>query len=860
MRKGFRARLLVAAALGAIAIGGPANAQDSKRHHFHIASESLGDALRAVSRVSGREVIFSAEAVEGRSAPRLEGDYTADEAVRALLNGSDLSAEFRKDVILVRGRSEQPEALGPAQGDEVMITGTRIRGAKATAPVITATREQIELSGQNNLGDFIRTIPQNYGGGQNPSVAGGGNQGGDNNNINGSSNLNLRGLGADATLTLINGHRVAYDAVGAGVDISAIPLAAIDRVEIVADGASAIYGSDAVAGVANVILRRDFSGLSTSARIGGATEGGYSQQQYDVVGGHTWAGGGVMLALDYSDSGAINAGKRDYTDAMDGSATLFPRLRQYGAVLTGHQVLSPSILLDLDAQYSHRTSQISFPYLPDESVTSEGLRSEPTVESYSVTPTLRITLPARWQLSVSGTYGISNSHLLSHIYSGGDELALIHIRYDGRIASGELSAEGPIAHLPGGDARLALGMGYRSVTLDARSVQTLFGTTSTTFDISPTRENFFGYGELSLPVLSADNRVPLVNLLRFTAAARYENYRGVGDLVTPKLGFIYQPDAAIALKGSWGKSFKAPTLFEQYQATEGTLISGAGFQNNPGGKPALLIYGGGRDLQPEKATTWTTSLQLKPLRGFSIEASYFDVRFRQRIVEAIGNEARAFNNPMFDGLIVYNPSQQQVLDALALLDTPLLNASGQPLNTSNISAIFDDRLQNISRQHSHGIDISAAYDAQLGPDDELTATGSVSRLDGNRQLSPGQPVTELVGVIFNPPHWRARGGASWHHSDLDLTGYVNYSGGTNDNTILPAERIGSFTTVDTSVRFSPHVGNGLSRGLELTLSAVNLFDRKPPRIRVTDPTAIPYDSTNASPVGRVISFTIAKVW
>src|SRR3546814_6163063 len=92
-------------------------------------------------------------------------------------------------------------------------------------------------------------------------------------NLASTSTLNLRGLGPDATLTLINGHRIAYDGAFQGVDISAIPLAALDRLEIVADGASALYGSDAVGGVANIILLRDFDGIWSSARISGTTEG-----------------------------------------------------------------------------------------------------------------------------------------------------------------------------------------------------------------------------------------------------------------------------------------------------------------------------------------------------------------------------------------------------------------------------------------------------------------------------------------------------------------------------------------------------------------------------------------------------------
>src|SRR3546814_14406823 len=103
---------------------------------------------------------------------------------------------------------------------------------------------------------FARSLVQNYSGGQNPGIAASGQGGSE--NVTSSSALNLRGLGADATLTLFNGHRVAYDAISQGVAITAIPLAAIDRVEVVTDGSSALYGSDAVGGVANEILLKNY--------------------------------------------------------------------------------------------------------------------------------------------------------------------------------------------------------------------------------------------------------------------------------------------------------------------------------------------------------------------------------------------------------------------------------------------------------------------------------------------------------------------------------------------------------------------------------------------------------------------------
>jgi outer membrane receptor protein involved in Fe transport len=348
-----------------------------------------------------------------------------------------------------------------------------------------------------------------------------------------------------------------------------------------------------------------------------------------------------MGAFDFNRSTAINGKDRDYTSAMHGSTTLYPKQRQYSGVVNAHQQLSGVIALDIDAQYSNRTTEIAFPYTPTLDVTSEGLRTHPKVQTYSITPTLRINLPGRWLVSLTGTHGKSNTDLLSRVFSGGEEYAQVRINYDGRVDSVEANAEGPLVSITGGEVRLAIGGGFRSVGLDAASRTTAGGTTRTTYDISPDRENVFGYGELALPLIGDANARPLLHSLLLTGAVRYEHYRGMGGLATPKFGLVYEPDPAVAVKASCGKSFKAPTLFEQYQTTKGTLISGTAYPNNPGGRAALLLYGGGRDLQPEKATTWTASIEFRPIRALRIELGYFDVHFNQRIVEAIGNTDRA---------------------------------------------------------------------------------------------------------------------------------------------------------------------------------------------------------------------------
>src|SRR5690606_33275434 len=176
-----------------------------------------------------------------------------------------------------------------------VVTGSRIRGAPVASQVIEIDAEDFRRAGHADLGQVVRSIPQSFGGGQNPGVGSNvpASSGVD---VGGGASLNLRGIGSDATLTLLNGHRLNYSASRQSVDISAIPLAAVERIEVVADGASALYGSDAVGGVANIILRREADGIETSARLGSSTDGGYFQQVYGALGGAGWASGGFVAA------------------------------------------------------------------------------------------------------------------------------------------------------------------------------------------------------------------------------------------------------------------------------------------------------------------------------------------------------------------------------------------------------------------------------------------------------------------------------------------------------------------------------------------------------------------------------------
>ncbi len=203
--------------------------------------------------------------------------------------------------------------------DTVVVTGTNIRGVEPVGnAVLVIEAEEIRASGKATLADYLRELPANFAGGvaTADNVQGGQDASSAGSNMTGGQGVNLRGLGALSTLVLVNGRRVAASGqFGDFVDLSNIPLAAIDYIEVLLDGASAVYGSDAVGGVVNVILKRRDDGANTTVRGGVPTQGGGSQFQLGHTWGTSWDGGGVLLGYEFNHQSRVMSSRRDiYND------------------------------------------------------------------------------------------------------------------------------------------------------------------------------------------------------------------------------------------------------------------------------------------------------------------------------------------------------------------------------------------------------------------------------------------------------------------------------------------------------------------------------------------------------------------
>ncbi len=192
--------------------------------------------------------------------------------------------------------------------DTVVITGSRVRGAEPVgSAVISMGRQDIIDSGAVTVDRMLKEIPQVFDLGVSENSRG---QSGGNGNIAYGNSVNLRGIGPYATLVIVDGHRIVNNSRSS--DPSVLPTLGVERVEIVADGASAIYGSDAIAGVVNIIPRRSLDGVELSARYGFAEDGAFDETSLGAAYGKVWDGGQVMVAYEHIDRSNLSGDDRDF--------------------------------------------------------------------------------------------------------------------------------------------------------------------------------------------------------------------------------------------------------------------------------------------------------------------------------------------------------------------------------------------------------------------------------------------------------------------------------------------------------------------------------------------------------------------
>lgn len=864
-------RLCLAAVIGcAVAVTAWAQAPGNVRD-YALPAASLAQSINAIGQSNDVQVIYDAALLKGKMAAPISGHFTLSQALDKALAGSGLTYELVNSghTVVIRkaplpSQKSSPTALNnratkakeksvePTLLSAVAVTGTRIPGGATASPTITITAQQIQDEGFTDLGEVVRSIPQNFNGGQNPGVSLGAAQGSPSNqDITGGSGANLRGLGPDATLTLLNGHRMSYGGYAQAVDISAIPVAAVDRIEIVPDGASAIYGSDAVGGVVNVILKRDFNGVTVGARYGGATEGGLTTHEYNATAGTTWATGGLIVAGEKNSNDPIYSDQRSYTRSMYQPSTLWQGSKLRSGLFSLHQLMGDAVELHLDALGNDRNSHTALAY-PDVYY-PYNVETKTTM----LAPSLEIWLPGDWTLTLSGAFGKEKNSApqLTVNRADGAVTGSGLVEYRNKSLTYEIGAEGPLFTLPGGEARLATGAGYRYNDLVYLSGN------ADSFDGDESSR--FAYAELDLPLVGPDQGIGGITRLELTGAIRTED-GDYGRVTTPKLGVIYSPSADYTLKASWGKSFKAPTLTQRYTPQLDIYYPASTFGSGyPPDATALWLYGGSANLRPERARTWSASLVFHPeaLSNLNTELTWFDIDYTQRVLQPI-TTYNVFGNPIYADFVYYDPAEAVLAEAVANAGSNFYNYVGAPYDASKVVAIVDGRYVNAARQRIKGVDLSGSYWFDLGVG-RLTVRGSASWLDSTQALTAAQSPYQLAGTLYNPARITSRIGAVWQQGGFTASLFGNYTGAvvnTTGGVTNPAygKKGASFTTFDATLRYDTGARNDGWSNLALELSVHNLLDRAPPLFVPVSWTFTPYDPANYSAVGRFLSLSVSK--
>lgn len=869
-------KLLHAATMSALLMMGQgmalpeaAMAQESATQAYQIPAGDLDSALRQYATQNKLQLVYPAELVEGKRSAGLSGSYTPTEALRRLLEGSGLQAQpINARTIGLRPSTQntkpRTEAVPPPQSNEseeqanvvelepIVVTGTNIRGGASFSPQMTVNRDDIIERGYISTDQIIDALPQNFSGGAQRGAQLGDPSDDSRNNFGRGSSVNLRGLGAGATLVLLNGRRFPGSSPGQFADISLVPVSAIERVEVVTDGASAIYGSDAIAGVVNIVLRDDYDGTDMHANYGAASRGGYAAGSADISFGNTFDGGSLIGGIEYRHRSNLDSNDRSFSRSAVDPTDLFGSEKFLSGFFSGVVEISERADLRTEAYVSKRDVESSF---------TNG-QTQALFISNPETTQLGANLGVTWEAGGDWLVDTNLAYGENEITDGPSRTTPNSNRFRGTSESLDVKADGTLLSAPGGDVRLALGSSF--LREDYKQVFT--GEPATNATAGHDRTAIFA--EMLIPLVGEGNQAKFLERLELSVALRHENYTDFGSTTNPKFGLLWQPSKDLTVRGTYGTSFRAPTFTESVAQSELAVLLPLPDQSSPSGSTLTLlrIAGANPTLRPEEATTWTAGIDFTPstFPGFRLSTTYFSIDYRDRIERPTGNP-----NFFLAGGPELLPFVDRSPDADLLAEItsrPFTGNSGfisfiGPFNLSDIEAFADNRFANIAKSRMTGVDLQLAYSRSLPVGELRSRLDATYLLSGKRSLQNGSTSTSFIDTLGNPIGLRLRADVGLVSGPVSATAAANYVD-SYKVAAEPAIPIDSWLTFDLNLALSlDQLSASKSlEGVRVGLNILNVFDRNPPSVTYSTNFLSPigYDPTNANPIGRFVSIDIRK--
>jgi len=825
------------------------------------------------------------------------------------------------------------------------VTGSYLPlAANAVAiPVISVDRAAIENSGStSNVLEILRKTAPQFNGNAN---LGSGNANVGSGSTNGGSQLALRNT---ATLVLINGRRVAYAPVGASggfqfVDVNMIPVAAIERIEVLADGASAIYGTDAVSGVVNIILRSDFKGFEVGGRYGWTTNQGHAAERSAyVVGGAGNDNTTFTLSAEWIKDDPIFAYERPYSAVTYGTPTFAGSVNigssyyylnpSTGAPTVAVGGQSPAALVAAGVYSGPRAAGAQFElfnlsryvtqkiankrqaftaaldhkisdsvaffadFLYSNTQTHSQINGQPLNigalpagqygNPFNVAATgrnrlvtnpreylndttgirgvagLRGSLSEAWSWEAGANYNrikqeyqnpgvINNANLITAVEEGAFNMFarnnnpavygpynIVGIATGGflsTLANLDAKVRGSLAELPAGSLDAAFGIEMRKEKLtgiaDPLSIPDAAGNIgwNGATSLSPfaaDRKVDSVFAEIRAPLLSS---APGAHLLEISGAVRYEKYSDTSDPTVPKITVRYLPFSdEFALRGTYSKSFTAPTLYNMFGPAGIGYTSPFTLDPFGGGEPIDNLQTNYRstsntNLDPSKSRNFTAGVVYSPkaLKGFSVSVDYWNIE-QSDLISSYGG-SRILQS--VEDLGPASPYASRV--RIGSFTGAAITAPGQISSGVPDDIYVTDSLVNLAKVKLDGFDVLAKY----------TLTSDLGRFDFQSNVGiyrnyeffffPGDPAYDTVGKSTTTngtiPRWQTYTSVDYQRGSWGGFLGVRYLPAVTDD--VDGAHVGSFYTLDASVSHTFGTKVRYLSGAKVSLGVTNAFNR-----------------------------------
>jgi len=770
-----------------------------------------------------------------------------------------------------------------AAPSEIIVTGTRqtgMRAADSAAPIQLIGTQSMQSVGQQDLTQVLaQSLPSlNFQG-----------FGGDTANL--TLSAALRGINPNDTMVLINGkrrHGTANLAVLGGspysgsatTDLSFVPTASIDHIEVLQDGAAAQYGSDAIAGVVNIITKKSDHGGSLSAtggsnyENGGKTAGASANFGFklgekgfvNITGEykfHDYTQHGTYDRRYFYENGTLKPGLSSVVTAGLTSNSKYPNVNTingdahytlYNVAFNAGYEVGASAQVYAFGTYGVRNAKSYENYRAANRVSgttstgttvyplTSGFQPQESVreEDFSLTGGIKGTA-AQWNYDLSLTYGkdavglytldSANPTVFSMLQSASATplTGLQRNFYDGQLSNAEWVADFDLTRdFEVGFTKpvtLALGAEYRNGTYSINQgewASYIYGGAQSYPGFAPTdagvfsRKSYAGYIDVA-----AD---PITNL-HVDVAGRYEHYSDFGKAWSGKFNARYDFSPAFGIRGTISNGFRAPTLAEEYYSSV-NVGPGSTFGQLPPNSAAAQTLGFSK-LKPEKSTNFSFGFVAHPAPKLQITVDAYQIKIRDRIVAS---------GDLF-GSLGTNIVSQSVLNALTSRGVSLADATSYA-GIDIFSNGADTRTRGVEATANYASDFGdmGKIDWSLGVNYNKTEITRISALPAAvYNATYGQTAlltqTAIDSLTTATPRVKLIANALWSHGPFSLNLRETMYGETSQHISTDGSGSGSsaqLLKIGTTFITDLNVGYKLTRAIRFDLGANNLFDKQAP--------------------------------